>query len=132
MKFYQKHSDVIYAIKESWSKETAHPDYYDPNIPCAGQCAVTALVIADLLGIPVVREDAINPRGTTGHYFNQDNDKWGFDLTFYQYDNDTEFYNLTTERNGVPLYQWLLTNEDTKRRYLILKDRVEKYLRNEE
>jgi hypothetical protein len=59
-------SELELALRAAWSRETSEdPDEWSPANPSRGQCAVTALVIRELLGgeilIATVRGEPLGP-----------------------------------------------------------------------
>lgn len=75
--------DMVGALNWSWTAQTAYKaEYWTPGNPARGQCAVSALVVQDLLGghIEKVR---IAPYGW--HYFNVVPDVGRIDTTASQF-----------------------------------------------
>lgn len=104
-------------IEKSWSKATCTPSLRNEwNIKnsALGQCAVTALIINDFIGGKIMR--CMSESGS--HYYNIINDQI-YDLTVSQFDEIPD-YNNSEERTR----EYLLSNEDTKNRYLLLLKNV--------
>jgi hypothetical protein len=78
------------AIRASWSPETCDPvdldDWSEAN-PARGQCAVTALVVQDLLGGELLLADVRHADGTRQgvHYWNRLEGGFQLDLTRDQF-----------------------------------------------
>jgi hypothetical protein len=69
-------ADIERAIRASWSEETCDPvalDEWSPENPGRGQCAVTALVVQDLLGGELLLAEVLNADGSWQglHYWNR-------------------------------------------------------------
>ena len=112
-----KTQDVIDAIKKSWCKETSSsPDAWTPERPSLGQCAVTTLVLQDHIGGCLMRSTVDD----VSHYWLRSYDEQKeIDITKDQFD-DFHFSTEVIERTR----QYVLSYEETKQRYLLLKDRV--------
>jgi len=105
-------------IKPSWSKETTVPSLeqvWDKTNPSLGQCAITALIVNDFIGGKIMRCMC----GNISHYYNLINDEI-VDLTKSQFKTETPDYINGEERTR----EYLLSNENTKARYLILLKNV--------
>jgi uncharacterized protein (DUF952 family) len=79
------------AIRASWSRETCDPvDEWSPENPARGQCAVTALVVQDLLGGELLLADVHHRDGSRQgwHYWNRLGGGVEFDLTREQFSDD--------------------------------------------
>lgn len=77
-------------IKDAWCKETASPGTPDagPYNP-RGQCAVTALLVQDLLGGEIVRGVVFTSEETQeSHYWNRIPGMGDVDITRAQYPED--------------------------------------------
>ena len=85
---------VLARIMGAWSRDTAQsPDLWSEATPSKGQCAVTAALVQELTGLPVVRGQAFLPDGSIeSHYWNE-----GLDLTLDQFPEGTR----TEVREGV-------------------------------
>jgi hypothetical protein len=69
-------ADIEHAIRASWSEQTCDPvalDEWSTDNPGRGQCAVTALVVQDLLGGELLLAEVLNADGTRQglHYWNR-------------------------------------------------------------
>jgi|GEM_PF-983025 len=131
------------ALYASWCRETSNdPKRWNEKKPYLGQCAVTALVVQDYHGGEIVWSEAILPTWKGGkpeyrfgeipkdkmvsHYFN-------FicgaevDYTREQFPRKTLIPIGQPRTQGFPSTRdYLLSNEETLRRYLLLKERVER------
>jgi hypothetical protein len=111
------------ALSQSWSRDTsAEPQAWSEATPARGQCAVTALVVQDLLGGELLRCDV----GNTSHYWNRLPSKREIDLTRHQFGPDFEPRTIE-ERSR----DYVLAFSDTRNRYGKLRKRVEARLRAE-
>ena len=101
-------------LLNSWSKETCSlglRDSWTVDNPSLGQCAITALVINDMFGGKIMRCMA----SSGSHYYNMIDDNL-IDLTVEQFQGEIPLYDEGEERTR----EYLLGNEDTKNRYLLL------------
>jgi hypothetical protein len=117
------------AIREAWCLETCDPtDAPDwaPTNPSRGQCAVTALVVHDLIGGQLLEAEVCNPDGSRQgfHYWNRLAGV-DVDLTREQFTSDeiVQEPHLTERIAGAP---WLAHEE-----YLIFRDRVHALLQSQ-
>ena len=96
---------------QTWSIETCAPglkNEWNKQNPSLGQCAITALIVNDFFGGKIMR--CMTSSGS--HYYNLINGEL-FDLTVEQFLGDIPQYEEGEERTR----QYLLSNEDTKKRY---------------
>lgn len=112
-------------IRMSWRKETCIPSLqqlWKEENPSLGQCAITSLVINDYVGGKIMRCMC----STGSHYYNLINGDI-VDLTSEQFGDEKPLYEEASERTR----EYLLSNDDTKRRYIMLlhniKQHFEKY-----
>lgn len=116
------------AIRQAWSQETsASPDEWDATSnPERGQCVPSSLVVQDYLGGEIERL-ATEYQGTREtHYRNRvDDDEDIVDLTRSQYPQDQAF-----EAAPIPgdTREYVLGNDRTRHRYVLLASTVEKLL----
>jgi hypothetical protein len=104
----------------SWNLETCSPgltDKWNKENPALGQCAITALIVNDFFGGKIMRCMA----SSGSHYYNIIDDEI-VDLTVEQFLGETPQYKNGEERTR----EYLLSNEDTKNRYLILNKNLQK------
>jgi hypothetical protein len=82
-------SEIEGAVRASWCRETCDPveTHWSAENPARGQCAVTALVLHDLLGGEVLIADAWNADGSRQgfHYWNRLAGGVELDLTRVQF-----------------------------------------------
>ncbi len=112
-------------FKKAWTKETCYPgskDKWSEKIPEIGQCAITALIIQDLFGGDIVKNDKLH------HYFNFI-DMETLDFTKWQFE-EADFENFDYDR--MVDREELLLNDDTKQRYFKLKDNLKTLLGQEQ
>ena len=105
-------------LLSNWSKETCSPgskDEWSMENPSLGQCAITSLIVNDLYGGKIMR--CVIDSGS--HYYNLINNKI-VDLTVEQFLGKIPEYKTGEERSR----DYLLSNEDTKNRYLLLKKKI--------
>jgi hypothetical protein len=110
------------AIRASWSIETCDPidvPNWTPDNPSRGQCAVTALVVRDLIGGQLLEAEVRYPDGTRQgfHYWNR---LAGFDvdLTREQF-NRSEGVQEARVVPGPPEVSWIVDGQ-----YAIFRARV--------
>lgn len=103
-------------LGDCWSYETCSPslkNIWSKDNPSLGQCAITALIVNDLFGGKIMRCMA----SSGSHYYNLINDAI-VDLTEEQFLGETPLYSEGCERTR----EYLLSNEDTKERYILLSN----------
>jgi hypothetical protein len=115
------------AIQQSWSAETTtSPNEWDAeNRPSRGQCVPTALVVQDHVGGSLERLATEFNGARETHYRNVSNDGQVIDLTRDQYPDDQVFEPAPVDGD---VREYVLGNENTRRRYLLLADTVAKRL----
>lgn len=104
-------------LRNCYSIETTHPSCikdYEKNDISYGQCAITALLVYDKFKGKICK---ITTNGIS-HYFNIVNNEI-IDLTKEQFENDVSYSNYKEKS-----YDELLENENTKKRYLKLKELI--------
>jgi len=110
-------------LEKSWGKETCSPglkDEWTKENGALGQCAITALIVNDFMGGNIMRCMC----ETGSHYYNLINDEV-VDLTSSQF-NQIPDYIKGEERTR----EYLLSNVDTKTRYLqLLKNVKENFIK---
>ena len=95
----------------SWNLETCSKgliDKWNKENPSLGQCAITALIVNDFFGGKIMRCMA----SSGSHYYNLINNQI-IDLTVEQFLGEIPEYENGEERTR----EYLLSNEDTKKRY---------------
>lgn len=103
-------------LRSAWARETSvQPNDWTAGSPSVGQCAVTALVVQDFLGGELLR--AIVHGGS--HYWNRLPSGEEIDLTRDQFSSFPERI-----KGEVRSREYVLSNENTRDRYLTLKERV--------
>ena len=110
-------NEVCEIVSMSFSKDTCYPvlrDKWSEENKTLGQCAITALVLNDFLGGKIMRCES----EYGSHYYNLINDEI-VDLTVSQF-STLPNYETGIERTR----EYLLSNEDTKKRYKLLLERV--------
>jgi len=110
-------NEVRVMLEKSWTKETCSmglKDSWTKDNKALGQCAVTTLIVNDFLGGKIMRCMC----ETGSHYYNLINNEV-VDLTKSQFKVIPD-YQMGEERTR----EYLLSNEDTKNRYLLLLKNV--------
>ena len=103
-------------LDDCWSYETCSPGFKNiwvSHNPSLGQCAVTALIVNDMFGGKIMR--CMTSSGS--HYYNLIDDTI-VDLTVGQFLGEMPLYDIGEERTR----EYLLSNEDTKDRYMLLSN----------
>jgi hypothetical protein len=109
------------AIRESWSGATSvEGDRWSSSNLAFGQCAVSALVVQDYLGGTILR----NQMDGVSHYWNRFADGTELDLTRGQF-RKSAVGTVPEERSRA----YLLSSDDTRRRYYTLAHVVARTLR---
>jgi hypothetical protein len=112
----------------AWFRDTAHPscqDIWTPENPAVGQCAVTALVVQELLGGTISRL-SFSDGMVIYHNLVQGN---VIDLTFDQHTPEKQTYYRSVQPDiQVRTRERLLANADTNYRYRVLRSRVMRWL----
>ncbi|MGO8905188.1 MAG: hypothetical protein ACLQMH_06125 [Solirubrobacteraceae bacterium] len=104
------------ALRAAWESDTtADPERWSCGNPAWGQCAVTALIVQDLLGGQLLRCDG--PSGS--HYWNRLPDGTELDLTRDQFHSGLRPRNIEERDRG-----YVLSYPETRRRYEALRTRV--------
>lgn len=108
-------------LEEAWSSETSSdPNRWSPANPALGQCAVTALVVQDLLGGELLRGEV----GNVSHYWNILPSGQEVDLTIGQFGTTKP----TIHNIGGRSRDYVLSFPATQVRYGILSERVRNLL----
>ena len=118
--------ELKHLLIQTWNLETCSPglrDKWSEENPSLGQCAITALIVNDFFGGKIMRCMA----SSGSHYYNIIDDEL-VDLTVEQFLGETPQYGEGQERTR----EYLLSNEDTKNRYLLLKSNLENIMKDEE
>ena len=109
----------------SWSYETCSPglkSMWTKDNPYLGQCAITSLIVNDLFGGKIMR----CMTSTGSHYYNLINDTI-VDLTREQFVDEIPQYEDASERTR----EYLLSNTDTRERYLLLRTNLQQVMEKE-
>jgi hypothetical protein len=102
-------------IRSAWTAATSADENWTPDNPALGQCAVTALIIQDLLGGQLLR----GMFGDVSHYWNLLPDGTQVDATRDQFPEGSE---IVTD--GVRPRAYVLSFEPTRLRYEALRAAV--------
>lgn len=107
-------------LRQCWERETSYdPTRWSPDNRAWGQCAVTALIVQDLLGGDLLR-GSVNG---VEHYWNRLPDLSEVDLTRHQFGHSAR-----AQEPSTVLREYVLGYPDTRRRYDRLVDIVLKKL----
>lgn len=110
-------SSLRQALRAAWASDTtADPDRWNSSNPAWGQCAVTALVVQDILGGQLLR--CQGPSGS--HYWNRLPDGTELDLTRDQFRG-----RLTPRSAEERDRSYVMSFPQTRRRYETLRARVD-------
>jgi len=112
---------LSFALLNSWGADTAKGDWRE-DVPSLNQCAVTALVVQDYFGGSLLR---CSLNDGDSHYWNNTNYLGEVDLTFSQF---AVIGQTDIGETIVRDREYVLSFPDTRKRYELLKSRVEKYL----
>jgi len=115
--------ELYAALILSWDEETATNGDWDMTVLDLNQCAVTALVVQDILGGTLQRTFMTNG---DSHYWNKLPDGMEVDLTRGQFEYLREFP-IREEVQSRPR-EYVLSFPDTVRRYELLRSRVRRML----
>jgi hypothetical protein len=119
---------LIDALKASWCRETAYrtdrPFWSEQNIT-RGQCTVTAMIVNDYFGGEMKR--GFSKKYNLFHYWNIIDGK-KIDLTFDQFigDKDDIVFDIIVSKT----HDDLMRIYNVKSRYLLLKQKVDEYLKD--
>ena len=116
---------------KAWSRQTSlDPDQWTPDNPAWGQGAVTALLVRQLFGFPILRTTVMilphvkwppERKSKIRHYLNRGADGQELDLTFSQF----PLNGITMHANpGEPRVRMLPFGSDVHRRVFVLRKRV--------
>lgn len=123
--------EVIAALECSWSPETSYGGMATQDNPARGQCVVSSLVLQDYMGGDLQKVKVTGDDIDETHYYNVLDDGTTIDVTARQYDG------LAITKRQVPIdlrgrfanvREKLLADDDTQRRYELLKKRVERLM----
>lgn len=110
-------AELYSLIKTGWSAETSSDENWSPDCPEAGQCAVTALIVQDILG-GVLSRAIVNG---TSHYWNGLDDGTVIDFTRSQFDMPLTIEDQTTRQRS-----YVLGFPETAARYERLREQVQR------
>lgn len=109
-------------LRKAWCRETAHPSYqskWSEDNPSLGQCCVTALVIQDQYGGDIYSCKV----GSNSHFINIINERI-IDKTAEQF-GGTDKIKYISGSFRKRARTSLLKNKDVKKRYELLKTRLD-------
>lgn len=115
------------ALQKSFSKETSQgKGEWLENNPVYGHCALASLIVQDWLGGEIAPVWANTPDGRQIKHFNNLIGGITIDATVAQFPQGTEF--IKREFGG-DVRQELLKHKDTQEKYLILKEKVSRKIK---
>lgn len=114
---------MIPLIRQAWSAETSADPAWSNENPALGQCAVTAILLQDILGGELLRGMACGG----SHYWNRLADGVEVDVTREQFPAGTEVVG-----SEVRSREYVLSFAPTLRRYLALRSAFLKATRQKE
>jgi hypothetical protein len=123
-------NNLIHALEASWGPDTAYDknDWSAEN-PARGQCVVSSLIVQDHLGGELLKYSVKGDNLSETHYFNQLPDGSTLDTTASQYATPVSFAPDTISFDGFSsIREKRLNDDDTRKRYELLKGRVDSYL----
>lgn len=118
--------EVTTALQGSWTAETAFDatEWSEAN-RARGQCVVSSLVVQDYLGGELIRFAVDEGDIHETHYMNQLPDGTVVDTTASQYTTPVTMRRKPVSIDGFSsIREKRLADESTKRRYLLLRQRV--------
>lgn len=118
------------ALRASWRADTAFDasDWNETNV-ARGQCVVSSLVVQDYFGGELIRYEISEGPLHETHYMNQLPDGTVIDVTASQYPSPVAMRRKPIDTdNFTSVREKRLADEDTARRYEILKNRVARQL----
>lgn len=120
------------ALRVSWAADTAYDETdWSAENPARGQCVVSALVVQDYLGGDLQRFDVVGREIRETHYTNLLTGGVVLDTTASQYDT-SDAVRLTPTVADLKGFDSLrnkrLADDSTRRRYELLKQRVQSVL----
>lgn len=114
------------ALSSSWSRETAYrtdQPFWSEADKTRGQCTVTTMIIHAFLGGEMYR--GFSKKYNVFHYWNVIDGK-KIDLTFNQFMHDKA--DIKFDRIVTKTHDELMKIGNVRRRYLLLKQKVDTYL----
>jgi hypothetical protein len=114
-------------LNQCYARDTAVPNSqseWNENNRTLGHCAIVSLIVQDFFPSALIKRTLVNEK--ISHYFNEI-DGEVFDLTAEQFCNISIPYDKAIDRTR----DYLIQNDDTNKRYLLLKERVEEVILNQ-
>jgi len=117
-------------LEKSWSKQTIwHKAEFKPELPSAGQCYVTSILLYDIFGGELISADILFEGKYESHYWIKLPNGREFDLTSDQFNGD----GINPMPKDKIFGRWIFSKKINKRckRYLRLKEKiVQEFFRN--
>lgn len=123
--------DITEALEASWASDTAfRSEDWSMENPARGQCVISSLIVQDYLGGELARCTAESDALQETHYFNLLPDGTVIDTTKNQYAHTVSLTPKPISFEGyTSIREKRLSDDSTRRRYELLKSRVESYLK---
>ena len=117
-------------LQSSWSVDTARtPSEWNESNPARGQCVISSLIVQDYFGGELIRYKVTGEGIDETHFCNLLDGDILVDTTVSQYQTVVSQTRKPEKLDGFASTQErLLADEDTLRRYMILKSRVDAQL----
>ena len=111
-------------VSKIWSEDTSNnKDTWTEDNPARGQCAVTSLLVNDYFDYKIIKQIVTEDGTDVNHYLNLNHNNEEVDLCKSQFSKTCIFWEPIHVNSSTRDY--LLSNTDTKARYLKLKERYE-------
>ena len=118
------------SLRSSWNADTARaPSKWSESNPARGQCVISSLIIQDYFGGELVRFNVTGENIDETHFCNLLDGEVLIDTTVSQYQTPVSQTRKPEKLDGfASTRERLLADEDTLRRYTLLKSRVDSHL----
>lgn len=129
-----KLQDLMSALEASWGRDTAFDknDWSSEN-PARGHCVVSSLIVQDYLGGELIGYSVKGEGIDETHFVNRLTDGTIVDTTKSQYIHAVSMTPKAVNFDGFSsIREKRLSDDDTRRRYELLKGRVDSYLRGQQ
>ncbi|MNT05309.1 hypothetical protein D3C72_1399240 [compost metagenome] len=124
--------DIVKALEASWGPDTAFDkDDWTIENSARGQCVISSLVVQDYFGGELLKYSVEGEGLHESHYFNQLPDGTIIDTTKKQYTHHISLTRKPVSFEGfASIREKRLSDNDTRLRYELLKNRVSSYLKS--
>lgn len=122
--------EIVKALEVSWARDTAFDNNdWSPENPARGHCVVSCLIVQDYFGGELLGYSVEGPDIRETHFVNQLEDGTVIDTTRSQYTDTVQMTLKSVRLEGFEsIREKRLGDDDTRRRYELLKGRVEAYV----